>query len=58
MSKYIQTLNDISHDEKLKIDLSSELQTKAMPNLYFLCEAEALVLAATKLNFTLVQIPF
>lgn len=31
MSKYIQTLNDISHDEKLKIDSSSELQTKAMP---------------------------
>lgn len=35
-----------------------ELQTKAMPIWYFLCEAEALVLAATKLNSTLVQIPF
>lgn len=33
MSKYIQILNNLSHDEKLIID--SEIQTKAMSKFNF-----------------------
>lgn len=56
ISKYIQILNNLSHDVKLIID--SEIQIKTMSIKYILCEGEAYVLATTKFNFTLVQIPF
>lgn len=45
MSKYIQVLNYLSHDEKLIIN--SEMQTKAMAIKYNLCEVEALVFTTT-----------
>lgn len=55
MSKYIQIL---LHDKKLIIH--SEIQTdhEAMSIKYILCEGKALVLAPTRFNFTLAQIPF
>lgn len=39
ISKYIQILNNLSHDVKLIID--SEIQIKTMSIKYILCEGEA-----------------